>query len=136
MKFKLDENVPVELLDDLLRADHDASTLPDEHLQGLKDPPLMERLRAEGRIVITLDKGLADIRRFPPREYPGVVLLRPRTFGRGATLAFAAAILTRSSQSTSLDAWLLCRSAGFESEGEISSYGRTACYPTSVFFST
>ncbi|HVT28667.1 MAG TPA: hypothetical protein VHE81_11690 [Lacipirellulaceae bacterium] len=37
---------------------------------------------------MTMDKGIADVRAYPPAEYSGIVLFRPRTHGRAATLAF------------------------------------------------
>ena len=37
MRFKLDENLPVELLDDLRAAGHEADGLPDEGLIGAPD---------------------------------------------------------------------------------------------------
>lgn len=34
MKFKLDENLPVDLVSDLRQAGHDADSVPDEGLTG------------------------------------------------------------------------------------------------------
>lgn len=74
MKFKLDENIPVEL--------------HDERIAGATDEVILERARSEGRVLLTMDKGIADVRRFPPRRYAGIVLFRPASTGRGAVLAF------------------------------------------------
>jgi predicted nuclease of predicted toxin-antitoxin system len=38
VKFKIDENLPVELVADLNRAGHDADTVVDENLAGAADP--------------------------------------------------------------------------------------------------
>jgi hypothetical protein len=40
-------------------------------------------------VLITLDKGIGDIRDYPPAEFHGIVLLRPPATGREATLHFA-----------------------------------------------
>ena len=37
MKFKIDENLPVDLAEDLHLAGHDADTIPDENLAGATD---------------------------------------------------------------------------------------------------
>jgi hypothetical protein len=34
--------------------------------------------RREGRALLTLDRGLGNIREYPPVEYPGIVVLRVR----------------------------------------------------------
>jgi hypothetical protein len=88
VKFKIDENVPVEVAEDLRAAGHEADTVYDEGAAGAPDASLMIRARADGRVSLTLDKGVADIRAYPPEEYAGVVLFRPPTTGRGAVLAF------------------------------------------------
>jgi hypothetical protein len=35
-----------------------------------------------------MDKGIADIRAYPPEQFAGIVLFRPKTEGRAATLNF------------------------------------------------
>ncbi len=89
MKLKLDENIPVELLDDLREGGHDGDSVRDEGLTGAPDPIILDRARAEARVLITLDKGLGDLRAYPPSQYSGIVLLRPPSSGREATLSFA-----------------------------------------------
>jgi predicted nuclease of predicted toxin-antitoxin system len=89
VRFKLDEHVPVELRDDLRAREYEADTVHDEGIAGISDLLLLERAREEGRVLLTLDKGIADVRRYPPHEYAGIVLLRPPSTGRGAVLAFA-----------------------------------------------
>jgi hypothetical protein len=48
----------------------------------------MRRIRQEDRVLLTMDKGIGDVRVYPPDQYAGVILVRPATQGRGATLAF------------------------------------------------
>ncbi len=88
MKFKLDENLPTEICADLRGLGHDAETVPDEGLSGSPDETLLKRVQQEQRIFLTLDKGIADVRVYPPDRYSGIILFRPPTFGRGTVLAF------------------------------------------------
>ena len=67
MRFKLDENLPIELLDDLRAAGHEADGLRDEGLIGAPDDAVLDLARRENRILLTLDKGIADIRHTHPR---------------------------------------------------------------------
>ncbi len=81
--------MPVELRYDLRALGHDADTVHDEGIAGAPDSTVLQRAKAEGRVLFTLDKGIADVRQYPPREYAGIVLFRPASTGRGAVLAFA-----------------------------------------------
>ena len=77
MKFKSDENMPVEAADDLRQAGHDAVTVADQHLAGQPDVRIADVCRAEGRAVVTLDLDFSDIRVYPPSDYAGIIVLRP-----------------------------------------------------------
>lgn len=88
MRFKLDENLPVELVEDLCGLGHDADTVAAEGLRGAPDPTVVEAALATGRILFTLDKGIANLRRYPVQQHAGVVLFRPDTSGRRAVIAF------------------------------------------------
>lgn len=77
MRLKLDENLPAELTDELTRLGHDVDTVLDEHLGGRPDPAVVRAATDEDRMVITLDRGVGDIRNFPPGTHAGVVVLRP-----------------------------------------------------------
>jgi predicted nuclease of predicted toxin-antitoxin system len=76
MKIKIDENLPSEVARVLKDAGHDASTAIDEGLGGTSDETLMAKTVSEGRILLTLDVGFGDIRRYPPHDYPGIVVFR------------------------------------------------------------
>jgi len=89
MKLKLDENLPTELLVDLRTAGHEVDSVPEEGIAGAGDPIVLDRAKAEARVFVTLDKGIGDLRAYPPAELAGIVLLRPSSSGRGATLSFA-----------------------------------------------
>lgn len=88
MKFKIDENLPAELVADLRAAGHDADTVADEGLAGQPDPVILAHVQSESRALLTLDKGIADVRAYPPDQYAGIILFRLQTTGRSATLAF------------------------------------------------
>lgn len=88
MKFKLDENLPAELVEDLQAAGHEADTVLSENLAGFPDSTILERVGHEGRVLLTLDKGIADVRSYPPEHYAGLILFRPPTSGRGVVLNF------------------------------------------------
>jgi predicted nuclease of predicted toxin-antitoxin system len=88
VKFKIDENLPVELVADLNRAGHDADTVVDENLAGAADPIVVAAALREGRILLTLDKGIASLIQHPVNTHAGVVLFRPGASGRSAVLDF------------------------------------------------
>ena len=74
MRFKLDENLPVELAAELRTMGYDTDTVADEGLCGEADPAIVEAATVGDRILLTLDKGIADVR---SRRGAGVVLFRP-----------------------------------------------------------
>jgi predicted nuclease of predicted toxin-antitoxin system len=85
----IDENIPIKLLDDLREAGHEADSVQEEGLAGAPDRDIPGRARVEARVLLTFDKGIGDVRAYPPREFPGIVLLRPPSSGREVTLSFA-----------------------------------------------
>jgi len=78
MKFKLDENLPVDLAGSLADAGYDATTVAAQGLQGAADSDLMNACKNEGRALITLDLAFADIQLYPPRENPGLIVVRAK----------------------------------------------------------
>ena len=76
MRFKVDENLPIEVAEVLQAAGHDATTVNEEGIGGAHDPDIAKVLRRENRAIVTLDVGFADIRLYPPHEYPGIVVFR------------------------------------------------------------
>ncbi|MGQ0594828.1 MAG: DUF5615 family PIN-like protein [Gammaproteobacteria bacterium] len=71
MKFKIDENLPVEIAALLEEAGYDATTVLDQELEGSADPHIASVCRKEDRALVTLDIDFADIRTYPPNQYPG-----------------------------------------------------------------
>lgn len=76
MKFKIDENLPMEFAEVLRAAGHDGSTVLEQNLSGIRDEDLFAVCQAEDRVLMTLDLDFADIRLYPPAESPGVPVLR------------------------------------------------------------
>ncbi len=76
MKFKIDENLPVEVAELLQQAGYDALTVLDQQLGGEADAEIGTICQQEDRIIMTLDLGFADIRAYPPQEFFGLIVLR------------------------------------------------------------
>jgi predicted nuclease of predicted toxin-antitoxin system len=75
-KFKIDENLPVDVADLLVVAGFDALTVIDQELGGKSDDVIADCCRTEARALITMDLGFANIRAFPPADYSGLIVLR------------------------------------------------------------
>jgi predicted nuclease of predicted toxin-antitoxin system len=76
VKFKLDENLPASAAAILASAGHDVDTIPAEGLTGAPDPDVVFAATGAGRILISLDVGLGDIRAYPPGSHAGIMVLR------------------------------------------------------------
>ena len=76
VKFKLDENLPVSSAAILTSVGHDVDTVADEGLVGAPDRDVVAAATAAGRILISLDRGLGDIRAYPPGSHADIVVLR------------------------------------------------------------
>jgi predicted nuclease of predicted toxin-antitoxin system len=87
MRFKIDENLPVEARDLLQRAGHDAATVGDEMLSGKSDLTIAAVCIREQRSIVSLDLDFADIRSYPPSDYPGIIVLRLQRNDKRAILS-------------------------------------------------
>lgn len=76
MRFKIDENLPVEAAGLLRQAGYDAETVGGQGLNGSPDADILSVCRAEKRTLITLDTDFADIRRYLPAQTSSLVVLR------------------------------------------------------------
>ena len=81
MLIKVDEDLPPIVAEHLRRAGYTASTVVEQAMGGWKDPVLWRAIQAEGRFLITADKGFANIKAYPPDTHGGVLLLRPDNDG-------------------------------------------------------
>ena len=76
MKFKIDENMPIEVAESLRNAGYDSVTVTEQNLTGASDVNLAAICRKEKRILVTLDNDFADIRTYPPDKFPGILVMR------------------------------------------------------------
>jgi predicted nuclease of predicted toxin-antitoxin system len=76
MKFKLDENLPVEVVRLLEDNGHNAVTVLWQNLGGEPDSPIAEVCQKEKRALLTLDTDFFDIRTYSPDEFFGLIVLR------------------------------------------------------------
>jgi predicted nuclease of predicted toxin-antitoxin system len=93
LRFKVDENLPVEAATLLRDAGHEATTVLEEGLGAAPDPGLYARCVAEERVLVTLDLDFADIRLYPPAGSPGILVLRLGRQDKPVVLACLARIL-------------------------------------------
>jgi len=76
VKIKVDENVPKRVMPVLGSHGHNAVTVAEEGLTGSDDEAVSRAAGREGRMLLTLDRGFADIRRYPPGQHPGMLVVR------------------------------------------------------------
>ncbi len=88
MKFKVDENLPVEVAEFLRTRGFDAQTVYDENLIGAEDASIFMVCQSEERIILTMDLDFADLQRYPPVDTAGIVVLRLNQQRRDYILAF------------------------------------------------
>ncbi|HWL95465.1 MAG TPA: DUF5615 family PIN-like protein [Phycisphaerae bacterium] len=79
--FKVDENLPLEIVHALRAAGYDAHSIYDEKLGGARDRRIYEASVQEGRAIVTLDLDF-DIRRYPPSQHRGIIVFRPHIQGK------------------------------------------------------
>jgi hypothetical protein len=99
MIVKIDENLPIDIVSAIRSAGHDADSVSDQGLAGADDSIILERVQQEGRAFFTLDKGIGDIRKYPPPQFAGLVVFRPGSSDPGYALSFALRHLTSILQS-------------------------------------
>jgi predicted nuclease of predicted toxin-antitoxin system len=78
VKFKVDENLPVEIVDLLRNSNFDVISVVEQGLSGENDPIIAGICQQEDRVLITLDLDFADIRSYPPEQFPGLLVMRLR----------------------------------------------------------
>ncbi|MDX1965113.1 MAG: DUF5615 family PIN-like protein [Pirellulales bacterium] len=76
LKFKIVENLPVEVASELKNAGHDAVTVGEQALSGMSDMVIAQVCQLEQRVVVSFDQDFAEIRRFPPKDYSGIIVFR------------------------------------------------------------
>jgi predicted nuclease of predicted toxin-antitoxin system len=109
-------NLPLKIADAFHDSGHEVDTVLSEGLVGAPDTEILDHARLEHRILLTMDKGIADIRLFPPYVYPGIVLFRPATSGRAEVLRFVRQALPDLLLTNWRGVWQSCRhgASGFD----------------------
>lgn len=90
MRFLIDEDLP-RAIDNLVRKyGHEAVDVRDIGLRGAKDIEIARYAQSHKLCILSGDLGFSDIRRYPPGEYAGLVVIR---IPRGATASFVVGLL-------------------------------------------
>ncbi len=76
MRIKLDENISTSAGEPLRSAGHDVDFVVDEGLAGATDGNVLAEATARNQLVVTLDRGFADVRTHPPGSHAGIIVLR------------------------------------------------------------
>jgi predicted nuclease of predicted toxin-antitoxin system len=84
--FKLDENLGLRGQQLFSESGHDVSTVFEQDLSGVVDDALIQVCRVEKRCLVTLDLDFANPIHFPPANFAGIVVLRPRKFPENADI--------------------------------------------------
>jgi len=108
MKFKIEENLPVEVAQLLRSQGYDALTVEEQKLAGERDNRIIEVCRQEERILVTLDLDFADIRAYPPQDFPGIIVLRVSRQDKPYLLSiFQKAILVMTPETVAHRLWIV-----------------------------
>ncbi|GAB4505099.1 MAG: hypothetical protein Fur0043_20940 [Anaerolineales bacterium] len=91
--IKVDEDLPRSATAFLRAQGYDALSVAEQQMGGWKDAPLWKAVQSENRLLITADKGFADIRIHPPGTHAGVLSLRPAEDGIRPLLALLQSVL-------------------------------------------
>jgi predicted nuclease of predicted toxin-antitoxin system len=73
---KLDENVPDSVGTILRQAGHDVALAREQRLGGVSDDQLLAVAAGEGRVLVSFDRGLANVIQHPPAMTAGIVVIR------------------------------------------------------------
>ncbi|MEW6251683.1 MAG: DUF5615 family PIN-like protein [Planctomycetota bacterium] len=101
MHFLLDANLPRSLISVVERSGHTCTHVRDTSLAAATDAQIAAHVQSTGLILMTRDLDFADVRSYPPAEYPGLVVFRLPDTATAATICELAAKLL--SQPTLID---------------------------------
>jgi predicted nuclease of predicted toxin-antitoxin system len=106
--LKLDENLPHDAAQPLRAAGHTVTTVLEQGLGGATDEAVAEAVLREGRVFVTLDGGFADIRAYPPKAHPGLIVLRlPRVDKARIAAAMARVVQALASEDVAGRLWIV-----------------------------
>ena len=93
MRFKLDENLPIDADLPFEEAGHDVHTVYQEGLCGTPDSKILEVCHSEKRILIPLDTDFCNILNYPPAKHDGIIVIRSLDQSKHEILWFIRKIL-------------------------------------------
>jgi len=93
MKIKLDENMPVDVINILGNAGHDAHSVYSEGIEGCSDRQLITICKKEKRLLITLDNDFSNIFAYPPEKFEGIIVLRVENQSKRAIITLVNKLL-------------------------------------------
>ena len=76
MRFLIDANLPRAAILVCQKFGHQVEFARDIGLAAASDAQIAERARESGAALLTRDLDFADVRRYPPDQYSGIVVLR------------------------------------------------------------
>lgn len=94
MRIKLDENLRERGRQLFTAAGHEVATVGDQGLAGAVDPRVIAICAAERRCLVTLDLDFSNPFVFPPDQYAGIAVLRPRRTTPEELYATVATLIT------------------------------------------
>ncbi|MGH7452396.1 MAG: DUF5615 family PIN-like protein, partial [bacterium] len=75
MRFLIDADLPRTAGDVARRHGHEAIDVRDIGMRSAKDPKIAKYAQADGLCLVSGDYGFADLRKYPPDQYAGIVVL-------------------------------------------------------------
>lgn len=84
MDFKIDENLPLRLIDLLKRYGHRSESVFHQKLIGKADTQIANFCVKEKKILVTGDLDFSNIQVYSPRSHPGIIVFRLRSYGAEA----------------------------------------------------
>jgi predicted nuclease of predicted toxin-antitoxin system len=76
VRFFLDANMPRSAVSALSKLGHEVEFSRDIGMANERDEVIAARARETGAVLVTRDLDFADVRRYPPEQYAGIVVLR------------------------------------------------------------
>ena len=108
MLFKVDENLPVEVSCTTSRRRSRRSVCHRSKNVRCDRSDVGVRLSRRRSSFVTLDLDFSDIRTYPPADYPGLIVLRPRSQSKPAVVSLVNRLLTLlATESLQGNLWIL-----------------------------
>jgi len=76
MRFLIDANMPRSIIALVTKFGHEVEFARDIGLGAAPDQEIAARAQASGAALLTRDLDFADVRRYPPALYSGIIVLR------------------------------------------------------------